>query len=75
MMAQQIILLIYLRDYESKGLLHLIIGDRNLRSARSFIELLRQCGNNDAYAFCDQDDYWYKDKVETGFQIIKQGIN
>lgn len=61
-----------LRNYESKGLLHLIIGDRNLRSARSFMELLRQCGNYDAYAFCDQDDYWYKDKVETGFQIIEQ---
>lgn len=61
-----------LRDYESKGLLRLIIGERNLKSARSFMELLKRCGDYDAYAFCDQDDYWYKDKVETGFQIIKK---
>ncbi len=36
----------------------------NLRCPGSFYKILNDCGQADYYAFCDQDDIWYEDKVK-----------
>ncbi len=36
----------------------------NLGAARSFMDIVYNCGNHLYYAFCDQDDLWDKDKIE-----------
>lgn len=35
----------------------------NLRSARSFLDLIEKSPVADYYAFCDQDDVWFPDKL------------
>lgn len=37
---------------------------RNLKPARSFMELVYQAPKSDYYAFCDQDDVWDIDKLD-----------
>lgn len=44
----------------------------NLRSARSFLDLLNKASDAEYYAFCDQDDYWMPDKLEVGIRNIRQ---
>ena len=36
----------------------------------SFIEALRQCGTYDWYAFCDQDDVWLPEKLESALTLL-----
>lgn len=36
---------------------------KNLKPALSFLTLLRECDDADYYAYCDQDDYWYPEKL------------
>lgn len=51
----------------------LVVGDRNLGPAKSFLTLLRDCERADFYAYCDQDDVWYSNKLATA--ISKLGEN
>lgn len=51
-----------LKDYSNKGLLTWYCGE-NLRSAKSFMDLIQRASNADYYAFCDQDDVWNPDKL------------
>lgn len=44
--------------------IRLIIGEKNLGPAKSFLSLLNECEEADYYAFCDQDDIWYPNKLE-----------
>ncbi|WP_051523393.1 glycosyltransferase family 2 protein [Prevotella sp. MA2016] len=44
---------------------------RNLKSARSFLDLLKNSGDSDFYAFCDQDDVWLEDKLISGIQKLE----
>ena len=37
---------------------------KNLRCPGSFYQILRECEPADYYAFCDQDDIWYPDKIQ-----------
>ncbi len=37
---------------------------KNLRCPGSFYQILRECEPADYYAFCDQDDIWYPDKIK-----------
>lgn len=42
-----------------------ILPPRNQGSAKSnFLRLLRDCPSFDYYAFCDQDDYWFPEKLD-----------
>lgn len=52
-----------LQEYAAHGKLQWYTGD-NLRSARSFFDLIGHCTGYDYYAFSDQDDYWYPDKLK-----------
>lgn len=42
----------------------------NLGSAQSFMELIKQAPKADYYAFCDQDDVWNEDKLQTAISEI-----
>ena len=43
----------------------------NLGPARSFMDLVEKCSETyEYYAFCDQDDYWYPDKLKTAIEYI-----
>lgn len=59
-----------LDDYQSRGLLTWYQGD-NRRPCQSFLELLDSCGESGYYAFCDQDDYWYEDKLVAAVEQLK----
>lgn len=43
----------------------------NLGPAQSFMLLAENCGNYDYYAFCDQDDVWDADKIETAVHKLE----
>lgn len=45
-------------------------GD-NLKPALSFLTLLRECEDSDYYAYCDQDDYWYPNKLKSAIEMLK----
>ena len=40
-----------------------------------FIEALRQCGSYDLYAFCDQDDVWLPEKLESAVDLLEPKFN
>jgi len=63
-----------LEDYAKKGLIILIENAKkvNLGYKESFWTLLRESAQADYYAFCDQDDIWYPNKVELGVTALEQ---
>lgn len=60
-----------LERYESEGKLSWYCGE-NLKPAHSFMELLSHCPGYDYYAFCDQDDHWYPDKLQASITLLQQ---
>ena len=60
-----------LEGYAKEGKLNWYCGE-NLKPARSFMELLSHCPGYDYYAFCDQDDHWYPDKLQAGISLLQQ---
>ncbi|MBQ8317873.1 MAG: glycosyltransferase family 2 protein [Lachnospiraceae bacterium] len=53
----------YVRDYPGK--ISFIRNQSGLRGAYgNFMNLLNQAPEGDCYAFCDQDDEWYTDKLQ-----------
>ena len=58
-----------LKSYENKGFLSIITGD-NLGPAQSFLTLLSLITGFDYYAFADQDDVWFKDKISKGISLL-----
>lgn len=59
-----------LDEYAQAGKLHWYTGE-NLKPAKSFMDLLLRCPGYDYYAFADQDDYWYPEKVQVGLDLLK----
>lgn len=59
-----------LNRYKEADKLDWYTGD-NLKPAKSFLDLLMHCRDYDFYAFADQDDYWYSDKLQRGINSIK----
>lgn len=59
-----------LEEWQRKGYLTWYRG-RNLKSARSFLDLLKNSGDSDFYAFCDQDDVWLEDKLISGIKKLE----
>lgn len=51
-----------LESYSEIGVLTWYSGE-NLKSARSFMDLIQKAQDGDYYAFCDQDDVWNNDKL------------
>lgn len=60
-----------LKEYESKSLLKWYSGC-NLKSAKSFMDLLKNASDFDYYAFCDQDDYWEEDKLIRAISLLEE---
>ena len=59
-----------LNEYQEKGALTWYTGE-NLRPAKSFWHLVRQAPDADYYAFCDQDDVWFSDKLSRAVRKIE----
>lgn len=60
-----------LREYAAFGRLRWYTGE-NLKPARSFLDLVKHCPGYDYYAFSDQDDVWYPDKLQKGIDSIRE---
>ena len=60
-----------LKTYSDEGKLKWYSG-KNLRTAKSFMDLLRQSGECEYYAFSDQDDFWLPEKLITAINILKK---
>lgn len=45
---------------------------KNLGYMESFWTLLRESDSADYYAFCDQDDFWFPEKVEFGVKTLEK---
>ncbi|MBD5454881.1 MAG: glycosyltransferase family 2 protein [Lachnospiraceae bacterium] len=58
-----------LQEYKDKGKLDWY-GGENLKTAYSFLDLLQRAPESEYYAFCDQDDFWMKDKLKTAVEHL-----
>ena len=45
---------------------------KNIGPAKSFFELINKCDGYDYYALCDQDDVWFKDKLEVAINTLEK---
>jgi len=59
-----------LQQYADAGKLRWYTGE-NLKPAQSFLHLLQNAPGYDYYAFADQDDCWYPDKLSKALQTIE----
>ena len=60
-----------LRKWKDKLSITLIEG-KNVGARDSFHILLNSAPESDYYAFCDQDDVWYEDKLSRAIEAIKK---
>ena len=44
----------------------------NLKPARSFWDLIKKTEKADYYALCDQDDFWFKDKLKRAVELLEK---
>ena len=58
-----------LEEYKNQRALNWY-GGKNLRSAKSFWDLLANAPEAEYYAFCDQDDVWFEDKIERALNAL-----
>lgn len=60
-----------LQEYSEQGKLYWYTG-QNLGPAKSFLDLLYNCGYEgyDYFAFADQDDYWLTDKIQSAITML-----
>lgn len=63
-----------LREYEKNKKINLTEG-KNVGFIKSFLELLTYCNDADFYAFSDQDDVWFEDKIERAVNKIEEKNN
>lgn len=47
----------------------------NVGAARSFMMLINDAPEADYYAYCDQDDYWFPEKLEAAVNILEKSNN
>ncbi|MGY6213108.1 glycosyltransferase family 2 protein [Cytobacillus firmus] len=62
-----------LKKWEQKGVLEWYSGE-NLKPALSFMDLVKRAPKANYYAFCDQDDFWHKDKLKVAVRML-EGFN
>ena len=60
-----------LDEYQSKGQLTWYTGE-NLRTAKSFMDIVRKVSDAPYYAFCDQDDVWKPEKLKRAIEKIRE---
>lgn len=60
-----------LEEYSKKNSNVTWFSGENLKPAKSFMDILWKCGDYDFYCFCDQDDVWDSNKLQTGINKIK----
>lgn len=60
-----------LEQYKQQGKLDWYLGE-NLRSAKSFMDLVKNSGDYEYYAFADQDDYWKSKKLYTAIEQLQK---
>ena len=58
-----------LERYSSDNRFHIEYGE-NVGFIKSFFSLLSTCSEADYYAFCDQDDVWFPDKVSRAVEKL-----
>lgn len=59
-----------LQEYADEKKLTWYQGE-NVKSAKSFLELVNKYSGYEYYAFADQDDYWMPDKISRGIKQIE----
>lgn len=59
-----------LNDYQNKGKLTWYCGN-NLKTARSFLDIVKNVPKDSYYAFSDQDDVWKKKQIGKGDRTNK----
>ena len=67
----------FIREYiqnntSNKDMILLDNGGQNLKCPMSFYEILKKCEMADYYSLCDQDDFWYPNKVERAVTALQQ---
>lgn len=60
-----------LKKYQDDNKLLYYKGE-NLKPAKSFLDLMLKAPKSDYYAFADQDDVWFDDKLYSTYNMIKQ---
>ena len=60
-----------LREYSEKYSNFVFYSNTNLGPAKSFLDLICNAKDTDYYSFCDQDDYWDKDKLKVAIEKLK----
>ncbi len=48
-----------------------IYQGENLGYKKSFQWLMQHCGDADFFSFCDQDDYWYSNKISRAISVLE----
>lgn len=61
-----------LDEYAAKNDNVVYYTGENLKPAKSFWHLLKNCPQSDFYAFSDQDDVWYQDKLERAIKTLQE---
>ena len=64
----------YIEDNHLEDKYTLIEGE-NLGFSKSFYELLLEASDGEYWAFCDQDDYWYPDKLQNAINWMSNEDN
>lgn len=62
-----------LEQYQAKGALTWYTG-ANLKPAKSFWNLVMRAEQSDYYAFCDQDDAWFSDKLSRAVRMLERDV-
>lgn len=60
-----------IKQYIPTGKITIVQGE-NIGYAKSFMELLRISSDGEYWAFCDQDDVWFPEKLQWAMDWIKQ---
>lgn len=61
-----------LMEYQDKFCSFSWYQGENIGPAYSFLELLKTSGDFEYYAFCDQDDIWYKKKLQIACNTMQE---
>ncbi len=63
-----------LNEYKEVGKIKWYTG-KNLKPAKSFLDLMKKAEKGDYYAFADQDDYWEPEKIKTAVKKLEQNAS
>lgn len=64
-----------LKEYKKENIILDWYQGSNLKTAKSFLDLLAHAPDSEYYAFCDQDDVWNNDKLSKAIGEIENAQN